>query len=74
MQEDEIPSGPFSSNLVSLDSFARAFRFGLPAGKQYYQSKKGCCLTFILVLVILFYSTMQMLKLIQFRDTDVMVS
>ena len=72
--ENTQASGHFSSKFVFMDAFAEPFQFGLPGGTKTYQSKKGCCLTLFLAFVIILYGAMQYTKLIEFDETDVMVS
>ena len=67
-------SGRTSDKLLAFDTFATTFQFKLPEGKETFASCKGCCFTFLLVLVSLFYGAMQSVKLLTFDETDVMVS
>ena len=61
-------------SVVKFDAFAQSFRFRLPEGKEKFQSCKGCCLTLLLLTVLVFYGVMQSIKLVTFDETDVMVS
>lgn len=59
---------------MHFDAFAEPFTFLLPQGKDSYKSCKGCCLTILLVLSLIFYGCMQSIKLIEFDETDIMFS
>ena len=56
------------------DSFATPYKFMLPDGKERMTTGKGCFLTVLLFVFLLFYGTMQLVKLLIFDETDVMVS
>ena len=59
---------------MRFDAFAEPFTFLLPEGKDAYRSCKGCTLTVMLVLALIFYGSMQSIKLLTFDETDIMVS
>ena len=61
-------------SILQYDAFAEPFRFLLPEGKDAYRSCKGCILTVMLVLALIFYGAMQSIKLLTFGETDIMVS
>ena len=46
----------------------------MPASKKNFTSGKGCFLTVILLVTIVFYASMQSIKPINFDETDIMVS
>ena len=46
----------------------------LPDGKESMTTGKGCCLTFFLLISLIFYGSMQSVKLFMYDETDVMVS
>ena len=50
------------------------FQFRLPEGKRNFTSKMGCFMTIILFILIVFFGTMQSIKLLTFDETDIMVS
>ena len=61
-------------NMYEHDSFATPYKFMLPEGKEKMTTGKGCCFTGFLFLCLLFYGSMQSVKLLTFDETDVMVS
>ena len=61
-------------SVIQLDSFAETFRFKLPEGKMSYRSCKGCTATLVLIFLCTLYCSMQLIKLLTFDETDVMVS
>ena len=46
----------------------------LPDGKESLTTGKGCCLTVFLLISLIFYGSMQSVKLFMYDETDVMVS
>ena len=62
------------NSMLKFDYFAQPFNFLLPEGRETYRSGKGCCMTLMLVIVVIFYGAMQSIKLFTFDETDVMVS
>ena len=46
----------------------------LPEGKERMATGKGCILTVFLVISLIFYGSMQSVKLFTYDETDVMVS
>ena len=67
-------SNRFSSKVQEFDAFAHAFRFRLPNGEKEYRSWKGVCFTLVLAVTLSVYGLMQLNKLFEFDETDVMVS
>ena len=61
-------------NVIEHDSFATEYKFRLPKGKERLSSIKGCIFTFLLVSSLLFYGSMQSIKLLTFDETDIMIS
>ena len=46
----------------------------MPANRKNFTSGKGCFLTVLLMITIIFYATLQSIKLLTFDETDIMVS
>ena len=63
-----------SDKILEYDNFGTPYKFKLPEGKENLTSWKGCGFTFLLVVSLLFYGSMQSIKLLTFDETDVMVS
>lgn len=64
----------FRDKVYENDSFATEYKFMLPDGKEKMSTGKGCCLTVFLLFALIFYGSMQSIKLFTFDETDVMVS
>ena len=60
--------------IVENDSFATPYKFMLPDGKERMGTGKGCSLTVFLFIMLIFYGSMQSVKLFTFDETDIMVS
>ena len=58
----------------SIDQYGRGFSFYLPGGRKALKSFNGCLVTLISLFVVCFYSTMQLMKLLEFGDPSIMVS
>ena len=69
-----MPSSTVGDSIVKFDAFAAPFTFILPNGKAAFRSCKGCTMTILLLLILLFYGAMQSINLFTFDETDVMVS
>ena len=64
----------FIDTVYSLDAFAEPFNFVIPGGKAAYRTGKGCTMTVLLLLVLVFYGIVQSINLATFDETDIMVS
>ena len=60
--------------LLSIDNYSEEFKFRLQDGQRSYKSIKGVCFTIILLTSLLFYGTMQLIKLVSYGDVDVLFS
>ena len=64
----------FLESVYSLDAFAEPFNFVIPRGKAAFRSGKGCTMTVLLLMVLVFYGIVQSINLATFDETDIMVS
>ena len=64
----------FLESVYSLDAFAEPFNFVIPGGKAAFRSGKGCTMTVLLLMVLVFYGIVQSINLATFDETDIMVS
>ena len=60
--------------LLKLDHYGDSFTFYLPGGKKVLKTYSGCVISIISLFIIMFYSTVQFMKLIEFGDPSIMVS
>ena len=60
--------------MLKLDQYGHGFTFYLPGGKKSLKSYTGCVITLISLFIVVFYSTVQFLKLMEFGDPSIMVS
>ena len=60
--------------LLKFDQYGDSFTFYLPGGKKVLKTYSGCVISFISLFIIMFYSTVQFMKLIEFGDPSIMVS
>ena len=60
--------------MLKLDQYGHGFTFYLPGGKKNLKSYTGCVITLISLFIVVFYSTVQFLKLMEFGDPSIMVS
>ena len=63
-----------SDFVFEQDSFKENFEFKLPRGRDSHGSWQGCLFTVLLFMSLSFYATVQWGKMLEFDDTDVMVS
>ena len=59
---------------VKLDIYGEGFRFSLPGGQKNLKSYTGCIITLVSLLLVTFYSAVQLVKLLEFEDASIMVS
>ena len=62
-------------SVVQFDAFAEPFNFLIPPEEgKAFRSCKGLSITVVLVIALIFYGSMQSIKLFTFDETDIMVS
>ena len=62
-------------SVLKFDAFAEPFNFMIPQQKgKAFRSYKGCIITVVLMVTLIFYGAMQSIKLFTFDEADVMVS
>ena len=60
--------------LLDLDQFGTTFRFKLPASKDNFKTGLGSAFTILLTLLLIFYGSLQMQRLVKFEETVVTMS
>ena len=73
-QKQNSKSSKCSNKILKIDQFGEGFTFYLPGGKKVMKSYPGCVISLISIFIVIFYSTVQFLKLIEFDDPSIMVS
>ena len=63
-----------TSKVHKIDQYGRAFSFYLPGGKKSQKSFHGCWISVVSLFIVIFYSMMQLMKLMEFGDPSIMVS
>ena len=58
----------------SIDQYGRGFSFYLPGGRKAMKSFHGCIISVVALFIVIFYSTVQLMKLLEFGDPSIMVS
>ena len=64
-------SRTLSGKLIQYDSFGEPFRFKLANGSKNYHTMIGFMLTFLMVVIILYYSSLNSIKLFLRDDPDI---
>lgn len=59
---------------VALDQFGQPFYFRLPDGRKDKRTLPGLCFTIFVSIAIVFYASVQFVKLVSFGDNTIMVS
>lgn len=74
MPAGKVKKGNCSHKVKRLDGFGREFKFHLPGGVTEKRSWSGLVVTLICSFLIIFYSLMQLIKLLEFGEPTIMVS
>ena len=67
-------SRSFPDRIKSLDLYGQSFQFLLPNGKKTRQTWLGCAITFLAIVIIVFYAIIQFLRMIHYGEPQIMIS
>ena len=65
-QKDSEKGKDCSKKLLKFDQYGDGFTFYLPGGKKVLKTYSGCVISLISLFIIIFYTVVQFMKLIEF--------
>ena len=68
------PCGSMQEKLLDHDLFGQHFNFKMPGGKDFYATGCGVMFSIILLVILVFYGSIQMHSLYWYDDTKVLTS
>lgn len=63
----------FEDKALNIDRFGQTFSFKLPNGKSRYRTWSGVCISLLLFIIIIGYSTLKADKVWHYGDTDILL-
>ena len=61
----------FSDVFHEMDAFGQSYQFKLPGNKKKFKTTLGVVITIIIAIILLYYGTIRLLKLIYRKDSEV---